>query len=101
MNIDIGDAVVVRANRVVGIVYNMDRGRALAWVVWPDNSGMSEVVALGALQIIKPRAEIMSALQALQPIGDLFTSTLLSPASAVVIDQISNAEPRYSRLPVR
>lgn len=65
-SVNIGDAVIVQTCRVIGIVREVDHGRSLAWVIWPANSGMSDCIATGALDIVAPRAQIMSAMQAMQ-----------------------------------
>jgi hypothetical protein len=90
-NVNIGDAVTVSSSRFVGLVHNVDRGRALAWVNWPDNCGMPDVVALGILIVVQRREYILQALQALQPaIGyDPFSLALQERRqnAVVVIDQ--------------
>ena len=88
-----GSAVVVRGSNAIGIVTTIDRGQGSAWVVWPDNCGLSEAQPIDSLQMVCDRTTLIQALQVIAPARQLanpleraFQSAAHSRSSITVVD---------------
>ena len=93
--IDIGSAVVLSG--VAGIVRQIDRGEGLAWIIWPDDCGLSDCQSAGNLHEIASRDAIMVAVQTIVPARQSLDQALSKALRSGASMQIIEAEEEYVR----
>ena len=93
--IDIGSVVVLSG--VAGIVSQIDHGDGIAWVIWPNDCGLSDCQSASNLREIASRDAIMEAVQTLAPSRQSLDQALFKALRSGASMQIIEAEEEHVR----
>lgn len=98
--IENGSAVVIGDSNVIGLVRALDRSAGFAWVLWPDQCGLTECQPLDQLQAICNRQAVMKAIQVISavrlasPLERAFLGDQSQRSDAIIVQRTPSASTR-------